>query len=51
MFVALDDFYEARTFLEPSKPGYEFARPRVQIPLDLSRRPVADPPPLNQGHW
>ena len=43
VFVALDDFYEARTFLEPSKPGCEFARPRVQMPLDLSQRPVAEP--------
>ena len=41
VFVALDDFYDSITFLEPSKPGYELAVPRRQAPLDLSRRPVA----------
>lgn len=37
-FVALDDFYEAITFMEPSRHGFEFAAPRIQAPLDLSRR-------------
>ena len=36
VFVALDDFYEAITFLEPSKPGYRFALARTQAMLDLS---------------
>ena len=40
VFVALDDFYEAITFLEPSKPGYELAIPRAPVPLDLSQRPM-----------
>lgn len=37
-FVALDDFYEAITFMVPSRDGFEFAAPRSQAPLDLSRR-------------
>lgn len=41
IFVALDDFYEAITFLEPSKPGYELAPPRDSAELDLSRRAFA----------
>ena len=41
VFVALDDFYEAITFMEPSSPGHEFALPRSQAPLDLSRRPIS----------
>ena len=40
VFVALDDFYEAITFLEPSKPGYELAMARAPSPLDLSQRPM-----------
>ena len=40
MFVALDDFYESITFLEPSKPGYQLAMGRREAPLDLSRRPT-----------
>ena len=40
VFVALDDFYEAITFLEPSKPGYRFAMARTQATLDLSQRPM-----------
>ena len=40
VFVALDDFYEAITFLEPSKPGYKFAMARTQATLDLSQRPM-----------
>ena len=41
VFVALDDFYEAITFLEPSKPGFELARGRDSADLDLSRRPFS----------
>lgn len=41
VFVALDDFYEATTFLEPSRPGHELARARDAAQLDLSRRPLA----------
>ena len=40
VFVALDDFYESITFLEPSKPGYQLAMGRRQAPLDLSQRPT-----------
>ena len=39
-FIALDDFYESITFLEPPAPGRPAAEPRYAIPLDLSRRPV-----------
>ena len=41
VFVPLDDHYEAITFREPSRPGHEFALPRDQAPLDLSRRRMA----------
>ncbi len=41
IFVALDDFYEAITFMEPSRPGHEFALGRKSAPLDLSRREQA----------
>ena len=37
-FVALDDFYDAITFMEPSRPGFEFAVARDSAELDLSRR-------------
>ena len=40
VFVALDDFYEAITFLESSRPGHELAMAREQGPLDLSLRPM-----------
>lgn len=40
VFVALDDFYNSITFLEPSRPGHELAPPRYVEPLDLSRRPI-----------
>ena len=42
VFVPLDDFYEAITFLEPSRPGYEFAPARDSTALDLTLRPVGD---------
>ena len=38
LFVALDDFYEAITFMEPSRPGFEFAFAREAGHLDLPRR-------------
>ncbi len=38
IFVALDDFYEAITFMEPSRPGHELAQSRDSTELDLSRR-------------
>ena len=41
VFVALDDFYDSVTFLEPSRPGQRLAQSRDSAPLDLSRRPVA----------
>ena len=41
VFVSLDDFYEAITFLEPSKPGHELAASRAPAELDLSRRRTA----------
>ena len=41
VFVSLDDFYEAITFMEPSRPGHEFAISRNPAELDLSRRQTA----------
>lgn len=38
-FIALDDFYNSVTFLEPSEPGQPQAAPRFAEPLDLARRP------------
>ena len=40
VFVALDDFYDAITFMEPSRPGFELAQSRDAAPLDLSRHPM-----------
>ena len=40
VFVALDDFYDAVTFLEPSRPGHRHALSRYPAPLDLSIRPI-----------
>lgn len=37
-FIALDDFYESVTFLEPPAPGRPIADPRHPAPLDLGRR-------------
>ncbi len=37
-FVALDDFYESVTFLEPPAPGQPMANPRFATPPDLARR-------------
>ena len=41
VFVALDDFYESITFLEPPAPGQPIAAPRYAVPVDLSRRGIA----------
>lgn len=41
LFIALDDFYEAITFLDPSRAGTELASARDSAPLDLLQRPVA----------
>jgi len=39
-FIALDDFYDNITFLEPPQPGRPVADPREAEPVDLSRRPM-----------
>lgn len=41
VFVSLDDFYDAVTFLEPSRPGHELASGRDVAPLDLGKRPIS----------
>ena len=38
-FIALDDFYESVTFLEPPAPGQPIDDPRYPEPIDFSRRP------------
>ena len=38
IFVALDDYYQSVTFLEPPAPGRPLAEPRTARPVDLSRR-------------
>ena len=38
-FIALDDFYESVTFLEPPAPGRPVGGPRYPLPLDLGKRP------------
>lgn len=43
IFVALDDFYRAITFMEPSLPGHELALARDPGELDLSRRRLSPP--------
>ena len=37
-FIALDDFYESVTFLEPSSPGQRVAGPRYPSEVDLNKR-------------
>ncbi len=37
-FIALDDFYDSVTFLEPPLPGQPIGSPRHPAPLDLSKR-------------
>ena len=41
VFVALDDFYDAVTYVEPSRPGFELSHGRGSVPIDLSRRSTA----------
>ena len=41
VFVDLDDFYDSITFMEPSRPGHEFAVARDSATLDLSIRPIS----------
>ena len=41
VFVPLDDFYQAITFMMPSRPGFELAAPRDPAELDLGRREVS----------
>ena len=41
VFIALDDFYEAITFMEPSRPGAELTPARDSAELELSRRLTA----------
>ena len=41
VFVALDDFYETVTYVEPSRPGLELAPGRESAVLDLSLRATA----------
>ena len=41
IFVALDDFYDAVTYLEPSRPGSAFAPGRDATQPDLSKRAIA----------
>lgn len=38
VFVALDDYYDSITFLEPPSAGHPVAPPRWVEPLDLTRR-------------
>ena len=42
VFIALDDFYNSITFLEPSRPGQPLAHSRVAEQLDLTRRPTVN---------
>ena len=41
IFVSLDDFYGAITFMAPSRPGFELAPARDPADLDLSRRRIS----------
>ena len=43
VFVPLDDFYEAVTFLKPSSDDYPAADVRYETPLDLERRRQVPP--------
>ena len=37
-FIALDDFYDSVTFLEPPAPGQPIGGPRYPAPVDLGKR-------------
>ena len=41
VFIALDDFYDSVTFLEPPAPGQPIAAPRYATPPDISQRAVS----------
>ena len=41
VFIALDDFYDSITFLEPPEPGQPIADPRYATPPDFSLRAFA----------
>ena len=41
VFIALEDFYDSITFLEPSQPGQRIGLTRDSIPLNLSERAMA----------
>jgi len=41
VFIALDDYYEAITFMAPSAPGHELAAARRSGTLDLSQRKMS----------
>lgn len=41
LFIALDDYYHAITFVESSRPGFEISHGRRQSELDLSNRPIS----------
>lgn len=41
LFIPLDDFYNAITFLEPSQPGFQLALPRNSVELNLYQRLVS----------
>ncbi len=43
VFVPLDNFYQAITFMEPSRPGFLLALGRDAAQLDLSRRAMSPP--------
>lgn len=42
VFVALDDFYDSITFLEHPKPGDPVGNPRYSVPIDMSKRTMAE---------
>ncbi len=42
VFIALDDYYDAITFMEPSRPGHELALARPPGPLELTQRPIRE---------
>ena len=44
-FIALDDFYQSVTFLEPSSPGRPLAAPRYPTEVDLTKRRMLEPVP------
>ena len=41
LFIPLDDFYNAITFLEPSRSGFQLAPPRYSVELNLSQRALS----------